>query len=178
VVKVDFLPVPGGWRRRTVRAAASPRAPARGLQDCGGTFFRHPRFFSMKGTSMKLLATVIACCVVLALAGPSRADTKDAPKTNKEKIVGVWELSKSEDKNAPVGATVEFTKDGKMIVKFKMEDKAVTIEGTYTIEKDSITSVLKHDDQEMKETVTIKKLTDKELVVVDGKGKTDEFKKK
>ncbi|HEX5272540.1 MAG TPA: TIGR03066 family protein [Gemmataceae bacterium] len=124
---------------------------------------------------MKILATAVACCVVLALAGPSFAAEKNA-KDNKTKIVGVWEVTKSD--NAPPGATVEFTKDGKMIVTIKDGDKTIKVEGTYTIEKDSITSNLKVDDKEMKETVTITKLTDKELVVKDAKGKVDEFKKK
>jgi uncharacterized protein (TIGR03066 family) len=116
--------------------------------------------------------------VALALAVPSFAADKDAT-TNKDKIVGVWELTKGDA--APVGSTVEFTKDGKMLVNVKDGDKTVKHEGTYTIDKDSITSVLKIDGQETKSTVTIKKLTDKELVVEekDQKNvKTDEFKKK
>jgi uncharacterized protein (TIGR03066 family) len=126
---------------------------------------------------MKSLATAVACAVVLALAGPSlAAEKKEDAKTNKDKLVGVWEVTKSE--NAPPGATVEFTKDGKMIVTIKDGDKTVKVEGTYTIEKDAITSNLKIEDKEMKETVTITKLTDKELVVKDAKGKVDEFKKK
>ena len=124
---------------------------------------------------MKSLRSVVACCLVLSLAGSLLAAEKDA-KTNKDKLVGVWEVTKSE--NAPPGATVEFTKDGKMIVSIKDGDKTIKVEGTFTVDKDSITSVLKVDDKEMKETVTITKLTDKELVVKDAKGKVDEFKKK
>jgi uncharacterized protein (TIGR03066 family) len=170
-----------GGNRRTLRDSAGClyQLPA-------GTplaaFWRHGFsvtrvFHSKKGVPMKSLATAVACCLVLALAGPCLA----AEKTNKDKLVGVWEVTKSE--NAPAGATVEFTKDGKMIVTIKDGDKTVKVEGTYTLDKDSITSVLKIKDKdnketETKETVTITKLTDKELAVKDSKGKVDEFKKK
>jgi uncharacterized protein (TIGR03066 family) len=126
---------------------------------------------------MKSLATAVACCLVLALAGLSFAADKDPAATNKKNIVGVWEVSKS-DSGAPPGATVEFTKDGKMIVTIKDGDKTEKVEGTYTIDKDSITSKLKIGDQTKEETVKIKKLTDKELSVEDKDGKKDEFKKK
>ncbi len=126
---------------------------------------------------MKILATAAALCVALALAGPSPAADKDA-KSNKDKIVGVWELTRSEDGSAPIGALVEFTKDGKMIVTVKSGDKTDKIEGTYSIDKDMITSSIKVKDEDKKNTVTIKKLTDKDFVVVNKDGKADEFKKK
>jgi uncharacterized protein (TIGR03066 family) len=127
---------------------------------------------------MKSLWTAVGCCLVLGLAGAAFAEDKkaDDKATNKEKIVGVWEVTKSE--SAPAGATVEFTKDGKMIVNVKANDKDVKVEGTYTIDGDNIKSKLKLGDKEKEETVKIKKLTDKELVTVDEKGKIDEFKKK
>ena len=124
---------------------------------------------------MKSLATAVACCLVLALAGSLLAAEKDA-KTNKDKLVGVWEVTKSE--GAPAGSTVEFTKDGKMIVTVKADNKTEKVEGTYTVDGDSIKSNLKVGDKEVKETAKIKKLTDKVLVTEDEKGKTDEFKKK
>ena len=123
---------------------------------------------------MKSFRTAVAFCAVLALAGSSFAEEKK--DSNKTKLVGVWEVTKSE--GAPPGSTVEFTKDGKMIVTMKVDDKPVKVEGTYAVEGDSIKSNLKVNDKEMKETVKIKKLTDKELVTLDEKGKTDEFKKK
>jgi uncharacterized protein (TIGR03066 family) len=127
---------------------------------------------------MKSLATALACVAVLALTGLSLAAEKKADaKTNKDLIVGVWEVTKS-DSGAPAGATIEFTKDGKMIVTIKDGDKTEKVDGTYTIDKDSITSKLKVGDKEKEETVKIKKLDDKVLVVEDKEGKKDEFKKK
>ncbi len=125
---------------------------------------------------MKTLATAVACGLVLALAGLSLAAEKDA-KTTKDKLVGVWEVTKS-GSGAPAGSTLEFAKDGQLIVTIKDGDKTVKVEGTYTADKDSITTVLKEGDKEHKETVKIKKLTDKELAFEDAKGKVDEFKKK
>jgi uncharacterized protein (TIGR03066 family) len=126
---------------------------------------------------MKSLATAVACALVLSLAGLSLAADKDPAATNKKNIVGVWEVVKS-DSGAPAGATVEFTKDGKMIVTIKDGDKTEKVEGTYTIDKDSITSKLKIGDQTKEETVKITKLDDKVLAVSDKDGKKDEFKKK
>jgi uncharacterized protein (TIGR03066 family) len=131
----------------------------------------------MKGLLMKSLRSVVACCLVLSLAGLAFAEEKkDDTKSNKDKLVGVWEVTKSE--GAPAGSTVEFTKDGKMIVTVKADNKTEKVEGTYTVDGDSIKSNLKVGDKEVKETAKIKKLTDKVLVTEDEKGKTDEFKKK
>jgi uncharacterized protein (TIGR03066 family) len=123
------------------------------------------------------MRSVVAFCLVLALAGAAFAEEKkDDKKSNKDKLVGVWEVTKGE--GAPAGATVEFTKDGKMLMNFKVNDKEVKIEGTYSVDGESIKTSFKVEDKEIKETSKIKKLTDKELVIEDEKGKTEEFKKK
>jgi uncharacterized protein (TIGR03066 family) len=105
------------------------------------------------------------------------ADDKD---TNKQKIVGTWEMVKSSDKNAPPpGTTVEFTKDGKMKIKLKVEGKEVVLEGTYSIDGDKLLSTMKEPDgKEQKDTDTITKLNGKEMVLKGSKGELNEFKKK
>ena len=146
---------------------------------------------------MKLLRWTLVGCLAIALArcGSPASDTKskdsskaEGPKkeaTNKEKIVGTWEPAKSKEGDPD---SIEFTADGKMKVTGKDDKgKPIAIGGTYTVEGDKITSVphgpddkpMKGPDgKEMKETATITKLTDTELVTKDEKGKTDEFKKK
>jgi uncharacterized protein (TIGR03066 family) len=121
----------------------------------------------------RLPAAVVTC---LALLGPAiaKAPEKD---TNKDKIVGTWELVKA-GSDLPKGATVTFTKDGKMTITFKVENETVTVKGTYQIDGEKLTIMHKDEGKEIKETMTIKTLTDKALVVVDEKKNTDEFKKK
>jgi uncharacterized protein (TIGR03066 family) len=111
-------------------------------------------------------------CLVLVL--PASAEDK-AP--NKDKIVGTWEIVKSDSK-IPAGSTLEFTKDGKITMKLKNGDETFTVPGTYQIEGDQLKTVMTFKGEEMKETMTIKTLTDKAFVTVDKKGNKDEFKKK
>jgi uncharacterized protein (TIGR03066 family) len=91
-----------------------------------------------------------------------------------DKLVGTWEVVKTES-DAPKGATLEFTKDGKF--KVKMGPKGPSMEGNYKIEGDKIVQSATVNGKEMKESATVTKLTDTELVTKDEKGKTDEFKK-
>jgi uncharacterized protein (TIGR03066 family) len=153
---------------------------------------QHPDVFALaavQGALRNVLRMTLAGCLVAVLAGCYSSTTKPpagtptTPKTepvaasNKEKIVGVWEVTKAAE--APPGATIEFTKDGKLIQTAKVEGKEMKMEGTYSVEGDKITSTTKGPGgKEAKETATITKLTDTELVTKDEKGKTDEFKKK
>src|SRR5262249_5358453 len=109
--------------------------------------------------TVRLSAVVVSC---LALILSASAEEKDS---NKEKIIGTWEIVKSEG-GVPPGTTLEFTKDGKLTIKVKVDDKTVTVSGTYAIDGDKLKTVVKIDDKEMKETMTIKTLTDKSFVTV------------
>jgi uncharacterized protein (TIGR03066 family) len=91
------------------------------------------------------------------------------------KLLGTWELTKAE-KLIP-GATVEFAKDGKMHLRFKAGDKAVTIDGTYKLEGKTLISTLTFGGKTKTEKNTINKLTDKELVIEDEKGKVEEYRR-
>lgn len=124
---------------------------------------------------MRSLHVVLVGCLFLGLVAVAQGADKKEP-TNKEKIVGVWEPTKGD--SLPKGATIEFTKDGKLKIAIKVEGKTITADGTYTVDGDKLTTVLKDEGKEKKETVKIKKLTDKELVTEDSKGMVDEFKKK
>jgi uncharacterized protein (TIGR03066 family) len=140
---------------------------------------------------MKLFRLAVVACLAAGLAGSSGSstgntrDTQDSGRTpepgkvasNKDKIVGTWEVTKSKD--VPPGATLEFTKDGKLKMKATVEGERVTMEAAYTVDGDKITVVTKAPDgKEVRATATITKLTDTELVTKDEKGETDEFKRK
>ena len=108
--------------------------------------------------------------LLVAAAGASADDKVDA-----KKLVGKWE-----PQGLPAGAkaTVEFTKDGKLLVNFGFGDKTDKSEGTYKVEGNKLTVELK----DRKTTQTITKLTDEDLAfkedTKDGKnGKEETFKR-
>jgi len=128
---------------------------------------------------MRAFGLALAGCVILALATGAEGqdkDKKDKDKKvdkepiSKEKLLGTWETKE--------GFTVEFTKDGKLKLTAKVEDKTFNIEGMYTLDKDKLTTTLKQGDKEQKEVSTIKSVDDKKLVIVDKDGKTEELKRK
>jgi uncharacterized protein (TIGR03066 family) len=117
---------------------------------------------------MRILWSFVLCLTIVAL--PACSGGKNA-----DKIVGTWEAVKGE---VPAGSTIEFTKDGKMKLNIKAGGQTISVEGTYKVDGDKLTTTGKGPDgKEKTETVKIKKLTDKELVIEDEKGKTEEFKK-
>jgi len=124
---------------------------------------------------MRALGTaLLASVLVVALSG-GYALKADAD-SNDKKIIGTWEVTKAD--NAPPGATVEFTKDGKIKLRAEFKGKSIAIDGTYKVEGSKIHTTLKFGGQERKETGTIKTLTDTKLVVEDPKGKVEEYKRK
>lgn len=104
----------------------------------------------------------------LVLVGVAGTDTA-------KRLVGVWEVTKGED--APPGATLEFTKDGKMKLRAKVKEKEMKLEGTYEIKKDQIHSTLSFGGKSSTKIHTIKKLTDKELILMPEGGSVEEYKR-
>lgn len=123
---------------------------------------------------MKALGLALVGFLVFGLTAVAQADDKKEP-TNKEKIVGIWEPAKDE---LPKGSTVEFTKDGKLKVILDFEEKKITLYGIYELEGDKLKTVIQDEGKEQKETLKIKTLTDKELVLLNEEGKVEEFKRK
>jgi uncharacterized protein (TIGR03066 family) len=123
----------------------------------------------------KLLALMLVAGLLVLMFGSSSSTA--APKTdNKTKIVGKWALEKTTNKKPPPpGTVIEFTKDGKL----KITIANFSLDGTYKVDGDKVHTTMKSPDgKEHKETITITKLTDKELVTKDEKGNVDTFKKK
>jgi uncharacterized protein (TIGR03066 family) len=132
---------------------------------------------------LRLSAIPAACFVFVGMAVTAIADDK---AVDKDKIVGTWQVTKSAG-GLPGDAVLLFTKDGKLKITItvpvkskenKKTSQTFTLEGTYQVEGDKLSVVLKQGGKENKETMTIKTLTDKKLVTVDPKGKEDEFEKK
>jgi uncharacterized protein (TIGR03066 family) len=109
-----------------------------------------------------------------AAQGPTPAAKAEAP--DKEKLIGKWEVVKSDD--APLGSILEITKDGKLT--FKVAGKDQMIEGTYVVDGDKLLLTQKRPGgKERKDTFTITKLTDTDLwLKEEGRKRADEYKKK
>lgn len=127
---------------------------------------------------MRTMLTVATSILSLMLAVPcANADKKDDAGKDAQtmaKLAGTWEAKKD-------GGTflVVISKDGKL--KFTAKDKdGNTIaegEGTFEVKGDKVMSVTKIKGEEKKSTVTIKSLTEKTMVIVEG-GQTFEYKRK
>jgi len=124
---------------------------------------------------MKSLPIVAATVLVAGLTCSLQAGEQKAD--NKTLIVGVWELTKAGDGGPPLGTTLEFTKGGNLKMRGKADGKEFVFEGTYIVEGNKLTHMLKILDRDEKDTTTIKKLTNKELVM-DNEVRVLEFKRK
>ena len=96
---------------------------------------------------------------------------------DKDKMVGVWEITDTEG-IAP-GTTVEFTKDGKIKLNTSQGDQKFTLEGTYKVEKDKLHYTYKlPDGGERKAVDTIKEVTNDRLVLLTEENRTEKYKKR
>lgn len=120
-----------------------------------------------KAVAVRRFRCALLCWLGLGLAGCADKPNETAELSIGGKLVGTWEVTKS-GSYAPAGAIFEFSKEGKLRVTFtkanaltEMKDAPNTTERTYTVAGDTINSVGPKGE---KETLTIKKLTDTELV--------------
>jgi uncharacterized protein (TIGR03066 family) len=121
--------------------------------------------------ALKLFAIGAVVCL---LAPPVRGEEKpDYAKL----IVGKWEVTKADKDTVPTGAVIEFTKDGKFKATGKKGDVEMTVEGTYKVEKDTFITTMKIGDQVDTQTMTITKVSEKEMSIKDKDGKVVELKK-
>ena len=104
---------------------------------------------------------------------------KDKEKSNAEKLIGKWKLSNTSGDFPKDGtAIVEYTKDGKMTITITIGDNSVEMKGKYKLDKDKIDYTVKLPNGEDKtEILTIKKLTEDELVTTDPDDIKEEFKR-
>ena len=128
------------------------------------------------------MRTLIPSLVLLAL--PFLVDAAPVPKerAEAEKVVGTWKLVKS-SKEAPTGIVIslemELTVGGKVILRQSVNGGPVAIyEGEYSVTKSELPYSIQYPGGGIKkETLTIKKLTDKELSVVDPNGIQEDFER-
>lgn len=125
--------------------------------------------------------TLMACAAAVLVAGGGRAADKDKDKKiDPAKLVGKWEISKTEDTNAPPkGTVIEFTKDNKITMTAELDGKKIEFAGTYKVDGDKLTIKMSlPGGKDVEDTDTIQSLTDDKLVTVDKEKKTTELTKK
>lgn len=130
---------------------------------------------------MRLTAAVLLGTFALATAAPSAPIPKEK-KGTAEKLLGRWEMTKSDGKAPKDGKyVVEFAKEGKLSlrVEFAGGDQPLVLKGSYkVVDGDKIDYKLTQPDgEDKKEVLAIKKLTDDELVTEDPDGVKEEFKR-
>ena len=116
-----------------------------------------------------------ACLCVMFAAAPVPKERADA-----EKVVGTWWLVASS--NIPgrlPNLTLELTQGGKMIVRQSVGDGPISVyEGEYKVVKNELPYTIKLPNGDVKkETLTIKKLTETQLSVVDPDGIREDFER-
>lgn len=128
---------------------------------------------------MKRVFAVALGLAVVGLAGPGRADDKkDDTKDYAKKLLGKWEITKAGNPNgAQAGSVLTFEEKGKFKASIKVGDQTFPITGTYTLEKDKLTSKFDAGGMEVEEVLTITKLTDDALELKDKDGGVDMCKK-
>lgn len=122
---------------------------------------------------MKKVCIALLAGLVLSLVG--QAEDKK-PTVNADKVVGTWEATKGD---VPAGSPLVLTPDGKFKLTVKDKGKTFVVEGRYKVGGGKLKTTVKGPDgKDRIHSVTIKKLTDSELALVEDKGKTQEYRRK
>jgi uncharacterized protein (TIGR03066 family) len=126
---------------------------------------------------MRALIAAVASVAFLVLAGSAGAadeKEKDKEKVDLKKLVGKWEPAKAEK---DVKMVLEIAEKGKFTLHVTFNNKTEKVDGTYKLDGNKLEVEMKIGDDVMKETLTITKLTDTELVTKDSKGKEETMKR-
>ncbi|WP_439631803.1 TIGR03066 family protein [Gemmata sp.] len=119
------------------------------------------------------MRAVLCAVVVLGFAGATAAGQDQ--KIDAKKLIGKWEAAKAKE-GAPK-MVVEFAEAGKVTLTVTVGDKSEKIDGTYKVDGNKVEVVMALGGKEEKETFTVSKLTDDEMVSKDSKGKEETLKK-
>ena len=121
----------------------------------------------MRLTSGAILTILLAGSATLV------AEDRDSPIDGK-KLIGKWE-PREPKKDAK--ATLEFTKDGKLILATEFDGKTETYTGTYKVNGNKLAIAVKLKEMDLKHEIVILKLTDDALETDDAKGKKESFRR-
>jgi uncharacterized protein (TIGR03066 family) len=110
----------------------------------------------------RFLAPAIIACFSVGIIQVGAAQEKiDIPKL----LVGKWQVT-SMNKELPIGSMMQFGNDGKMKITHKADGKEQTLDAVYMVEGNTLRFTLKLGDREEKKgPITIKKVSEQELVL-------------
>ncbi len=114
------------------------------------------------------MRALVASVAFLVLAGFAGAADE---KIDAKKLVGKWEPSKPE-KDGPK-MVLEIAEKGKFTLHVTFAGKTEKVDGTYKLDGNKLEVEMTFMGKTEKETLTIVKLTDTEMVSKDSKGKED-----
>jgi uncharacterized protein (TIGR03066 family) len=118
-----------------------------------------------------LAAGFIALCACAASAAPIPKERADA-----EKVVGVWKMTLDAQGGTNTNLELEFHQGGKMAIRQVAPNGQVSVYvGSYRVVGNELPYEVKQGTFVKAETLTIKKLTADELIVVDPDGLKEEF---
>jgi uncharacterized protein (TIGR03066 family) len=125
---------------------------------------------------------IIACLSLLCVSPIAVAAPVPKERAEAEKVVGIWKLVKSS--NVPLGGVMvslemELTQGGKIILRQSVNGGPVSVyEGEYKVIKNELPYSIKYPGGgTKKETLTIKKLTDTDLILVDPDSIQEDFER-
>jgi uncharacterized protein (TIGR03066 family) len=122
---------------------------------------------------MRLFAAglLVACVGLPAPGAPVPKERADA-----EKVVGTWKMTLDSSGNTDTNLELEFLQGGKMTIRQVQNGGQVTVYvGSYRVVGNELPYEVKLGTRVKAETLTIKKLTADELIVVDPDGLKEEF---
>jgi uncharacterized protein (TIGR03066 family) len=115
---------------------------------------------------------------ILLLCLSASASTAPIPKERleAEKIVGTWKMTLGAQGQSDVNLEIEFLQGGRMTIRQVFPGgQASEYVGSYRVIGNELPYEVKRGSVTKKETLTIKKLTATELIVVDPDGLKEEF---
>jgi uncharacterized protein (TIGR03066 family) len=114
------------------------------------------------------MRTIPSCVFAVLVVCTLSADDKKDEKIDAQKLIGKWEPKEELDKGRKF--TMEFGKDGKVVITRTVGEQKARFEGTYKLDGNKLTQTVKDGGKERSDTVTITKLTDSELLIITAKG--------
>ena len=118
---------------------------------------------------MRMLIGSVAILILAGFVGAGQ--NKDKDKVDLKKLMGKWE-----PKDGKI--VIEFADKGKLIMTLDLDGKSEKLEGTYKLDGNKLEVAISFLGKDQKEMLTVKSLTDTELVTTDSKGKDETLKRK
>jgi uncharacterized protein (TIGR03066 family) len=119
---------------------------------------------------------ILATCVLLLGACAASAAPIPKERVEAERVVGTWKMTLGAQGQTDVNLEIEFQQGGKMTIRqaFPGGQTSVYV-GSYRVIGNELPYEVRQNGRVKKETLTIKKLTADELIIVDPDGLKEEF---